>query len=287
MQLFTFDELQSRLVHMGGGDPLSMPGATVVVLPSLEVDRHVLARHADVLSACEERALYQLLLLRRPDLRLVFISSEPVDEHTIRGYVELLPASERNGARARLVTLSPDDASPRPLSEKLLERPDMVERLRDLVTDPTRAFMAPYAVTSAERELALRLGLPVYGTPPDQASWGTKSGARRLFAEERIAHPAGVDHVRTPEELAAAAAAVRVMRPAAAGAVVKLDGGIYGEGNRVLTFDDLPPTGGAAERDALARRIVALGDEYLGEVAASSAVVEELLTGSELHSPSV
>ena len=42
----------------------------------------------------------------------------------------------------------------------------------------------PFLTTEAERDLALALGIPMYGADPVHLRFGTKSGSRRLFAEE-------------------------------------------------------------------------------------------------------
>src|SRR5215204_3114257 len=106
--------LQARLALLGGGDPLAASDVTLVALPSLEVDRHVLERHVGVLSACEERSLYQLLPLRRPDLRVVFVSSEPVREDLIDHYLRLIPGVSRAAAARRLTLISAEDPAPHP-----------------------------------------------------------------------------------------------------------------------------------------------------------------------------
>ena len=89
-------------------------------------------------------------------------------------------------ARARLSLISVGDASPRPLSEKLLERPRLLSLIRSLVPDPLRSHLVPYNTTPLERDLAIELGIPMYAADPRFFPLGTKSGCRELFA------PAGV-----------------------------------------------------------------------------------------------
>lgn len=282
-----FAGLQARLRELGRGDPLEAVGGTVVSLPSLDVDPHQLARHRRVLSSYEERALWQLLLLRRRDVRMVFVLSEPVHEVVLRSYLELVPELDAAEARRRVTTISADDPSPRPLGEKVLARPVVLDRIRAAVGDTERAFLLPYAVTATERDLALALDLPLYGTPPDAAAWGTKSGARRLFAEEGIPHPAGAEGLRDVADLVDAVGALRAAGPALQRVVVKLDVGLHGEGNRVLRVSDLPAGPGLAARAALARRVATLGDAFLEQLGEDGGVVEELIVAAELRSPSV
>ena len=92
-------------------------------------------------------------------------------------------------ARARLSLVSVNDASPRSLSEKLLERPRMLRRIGDLIPDRAKSHLVPYNTTELERDVALALGIPMYGADPRLFDLGTKTGCRRLFAEEGVQHP--------------------------------------------------------------------------------------------------
>jgi hypothetical protein len=282
-----FAGLQARLRELGRGDPLEAEGGTVVSLPSLDVDPHQLARHRRVLSSYEERALWQLLLLRRRDVRMVFVLSEPVQEVVLRSYLDLVPELDAAEARRRVTTISADDPSPRPLGAKVLARPEILDRIRAAVGDTARAFLLPYAVTATERDLALELDLPLYGTPPEAAAWGTKSGARRLFAQEGVPHPAGAAALRDVADVMDAVGTLRAADPVLERVVVKLDVGLHGEGNRVLRVGDLPRAPARAARAALARRVATLGDAFLQQLCEDGGVVEELITAAELRSPSV
>jgi hypothetical protein len=69
--------------------------------------------------------------------------------------------------------------------------------------------------------------------------------------------------------------------------VIKLEEGIYGEGNRIVSLAGLTQGAGRRARTEVRRRVQALGEQYLAEVAAGSAVVEQLIAGRTLRSPSV
>ena len=94
------------------------------------------------------------------------------------------------------------------------------------VPDPDRAHLVPYNTTSTERDLALRLGIPLYGADPKHFWIGTKSGARRIFAEEGVSHPLGVEDLRSPEAMADAIIGMRRKRPGLTRAVAKLNEGV-------------------------------------------------------------
>ena len=80
------------------------------------------------MQAMEERALFLLLLLRQPRLRMIYVTSQPVSEAIIEYYLGLLPGVIPSHARARLIMVAVGDASPTPLSSKLLARPRLLRK---------------------------------------------------------------------------------------------------------------------------------------------------------------
>jgi hypothetical protein len=282
-----FTALQARLRPLDEDlDPGRAPH-TAVVLPSLNVDPGMLARHAASHAAFEERFLYLLLLLRRPHVRIVFVSSRPVPGEIVDAYLDLMPELDRSRLGERLEFVSADEDTVRPLAEKLLDRPDLQERLRALVPDEGHAFLAPYRITDTERDLALRLDLPVYC--PDQRfyEYGTKRGGRRLFAEEGVPHPVGVEGVRDAPGLVAGIREIRAARPGVQSVVAKLNDTVYGEGNVILAVGDLPEPGSAEEAAAVKRLVGALPGPYLRGLAEDPGIVEEMIVGEEVRSPSI
>ena len=135
------------------------------------------------MQAMEERALFQLLLLRQPMLTLVYVTSSPIADEIIEYYLGLLPGVIPSHARGRLRLVSVGDASPRPLSEKVLARPRVLRQIRELIPDQSVSHLIPYTTTELERDVAISLGIPMYGADPRLAPLGSKSGCRRLFEE--------------------------------------------------------------------------------------------------------
>src|SRR5437016_8797123 len=159
-----FDQLQKKLVPLWKSiQSFNQDPQTIVVVPSMSVD---LTGAGAVVQAYEERFLFLLLLLRQPRARLVYVTSQTILPTIIDYYLDLLPGVIPSHARPRLFLISPLDASVRPLTEKLLERPRLIERIRSLISDPDRAHLIPFNTTNREKELALRLGIPMYGADP-------------------------------------------------------------------------------------------------------------------------
>lgn len=193
-----FAELQRRLTAIWETiDDLDEQSGehTTVVVPSLTVD--FAALQGSVLQAYEERFLFLLLLLRQPKARLIYVTSQPIHSNVVDYYLGMLPGVIMSHARQRLFTLAPHDGAAQPLSIKLLQRPRLLQRLRNLIPDPQRAHLVTFNTTRHERDLALCLGIPLYGADPRFEELGSKSGCRRLFSETGVAHPAGCGDLRS------------------------------------------------------------------------------------------
>src|SRR3712207_1889176 len=166
-----FAQLQARLAAMFRGFSDQDTPRTVVIVPSLTMDREVLANISGV-HHYEERMLCYLMLLRLPRTQIIYVTSHPVPESIIDYYLHLLPGIPAQHARKRLTLLSCHDGSRTSLTEKIIERPRLQQRIRDAIPDPSSAYMICFNVTELERDLALSLDLPIYGCDPDLLSLG-------------------------------------------------------------------------------------------------------------------
>ena len=289
-----YDRLQRRLPAVWESMRLNEPGESVVVVPSVSLDR-VVAQAGAVNQAMEERYLFLLLLLRQPRLRMVYVTSGPVDPAIVEYYLALLPGVIPSHARARLSLVSVGDLTPRSLTEKLLERPRLLADIGALIPDRSRSHLVPYTTTVLERDLALELGIPMYGADPRHFALGTKTGCRRLFEEAGVDTPAGYEDLRTVDDIVSALAGLRQRRPGVEQAMVKLNEGVAGAGNALVDLAGLPPAGAGEERAALLARVREMElegrnvthDLYLAKFAERAGIVEERITGDEVLSPSV
>lgn len=288
-----FAELQQRLPRVWKALRSGHEGESIVVVPSRPIDSP--DEPAARAQALEERLLFLLLLLRQPRLRVIYVTSLAVDPSIIEYYLGLLAGVIPAHARARLSLVSAHDGSPRPLSAKLIERPRLIEEIQRLIPDPEHCHLVPYTATALERDLALQLGVPMYGADPRFLPFGTKTGCRRLFAEEGIPHPFGREDVDGLDAVVDGLAALRASRPAATAALVKLNEGVAGRGNASVDLRELAPAGSAGEWEALAQRVRSMSfeaddvefDAYMAKLAEHGGIVEQRIVGAELRSPSV
>ena len=288
-----FDQLQKKLVPLWKSiERLNQDPQTIVVVPSMSIDA---ISSGAVMQAYEERFLFLLLLLRQPRARLIYVTSQTILPSVIDYYLGLLPGVIPSHARQRLFLISPLDLSVRPLSDKLLERPRLMERIRSLIMDPDRAHLVPFNTTNREKELALRLGVPMYGADPKFFPLGTKSGCRTIFMEENVLHPRGVENLGSEEELIEAIAQMRARKPSIKQVLVKLNEGVSGEGNAVIDLTGLPAPGDSKEKPILEERLRAMQfelarvtyDNYMKKLQERKGVVEERIVGNDIRSPSV
>ncbi len=255
---------------------------TVIVVHSLSFD--VPDHLVPTFPAYEERFLCLVLsLLRAPRSRVIYVTSQPILPRLIDYYFSLVPELDTPEARNRFEVVSLVDGRNLPLTRKLLARPGAVERIRSLIHSPELAVLLPFCTSSDEIELAVRLGVPLFGSDPELAWLGTKRGSRRVFAEEGVHHAAGYD-VEGERDVVAAVADLRKQRPRAQTAIVKLDAGVSGLGNALVDI---------ARVDGTLRNAIELEDsqqsieEYLEALDEQGGIVEELISGEGLTSPSV
>jgi PGM1 C-terminal domain len=277
-----FVDLQRRLaVACAANRPGSTVRHVLVLLPSFSLGESLLSHYVDRIPALEQRYLVAVLLLPRvPGCELVYTGSCEPDPATLDHYLSLLPAAVRADVRRRLRVLVVPDRSGRSIAAKLLDRPDVLDSLRDWIGDRP-AFIEPWNVTAAEVEVARRLDVPVNGTAPELWPLGFKSAGRRLLAGSGVPVPIGREDVRTLDDVDVAIDHVLARRPTAAGVVVKLDDSGAGDGNVVLRC-----RGAADPRAALHDAVRGLPG-WFAVALRSGGVVEELLTGERLTSPSV
>ena len=289
-----FDELQLTMPAVWETWQRDVEDESVVVIPSVSLSQTT-ATSGTLMQAMEERALFLLLLLRQPRLRMVYVTSMPVSEQVIEYYLGLLPGVIPSHARARLQLVSVGDASPTSLSAKLLARPRLLRSIRDLVPNQAHSHLIPYNTTSLERDLAVSLGIPMYASDPRLEPLGTKSGCRQMFEQLGVRCPLGVEDLHDLDDLVEAVLRMRRTRPGMREAIAKLNDGVSGAGNALVHLEDLPEPGSEDERRAVTARLLALEPEaaeltaaaYLVSFAEDGGIIEERIVGDRLTSPSV
>ncbi len=215
--------------------PDNLAAKTIVVIPSLTLDQEVLDKVTGALHY-EERLLCLLMLLRMPRTRVIYITSVPIDPVIIDYYLHLLPGITGYHARERLTLLSCYDASPISLTEKILKRTRLIERIKQHIPPGHASHIACFNTTNFERSLAVRLGIPIFGCDPLVMHWGSKSGSRKLFREAGVPMPPGSEDLNSYSDVVDALVELKMKHPEIKKSVIKLNDGFSGDGNAMFTY---------------------------------------------------
>jgi hypothetical protein len=289
-----FAALQSRLLDVFNVyRDLPDSEHALVVVPSMTFDRELLEKVAGV-DHYEERLLAMLCALRRPRLRLVYCTSTRVSETVVDYYLHLITGVPQHHSRPRLTMICCDDGSPTALTQKLLDRPNRIADIRRAIEGSPAASMIVQNTTALERSLAVQVGVPLYGNPPDLDHLGHKSGSREVFRMAGVDLPDGFERLRDIDDVAVALAELKGRHPHLRRAMVKVEEGFSGEGNAVLNLDAVDGRSGAERlrqvRAIMPSQLTFVGnitfEHYAAKFAAMGGVVEEFIDGANKSSPS-
>jgi len=266
---------------------------TIVIIPSLTLDMEILSKINGYIHY-EERLLCLLMFLRWPLTKIIYISSMPFSDVIIDYYLHLLQGITGNHARQRLTMLSCYDLSRKPLTEKILERPRLIQRIRNLITDTSSTHLTCYNITPLEKSLAVKLEIPLFGTDPSKFYEGSKSGARKTFRACGIDMPDGDEDLKTKEDIARSLARLKRENPSLRKAVVKMNDGFSGDGNAIYRYADVKIDGSleAGILNDLSENIRPVSKDVSKELFFEKfyemeGIVEEFLEGEIKVSPSV
>ena len=159
---------------------------TIVVIPSMDLDRKELKRVCPVVEYYEERQLYHLfLLVRDPSFRIIFLSSHPVCEDIIKYYLSIDGCShediEERMSRLHLISLQDIGESNLSLSENILEKEEVIQNIRNIVNEvsvgafPTVGLSA-FCGSDTISQLTTRLGIRLLEASDISLYFGSKQG---------------------------------------------------------------------------------------------------------------
>lgn len=273
--------------------PDKLAPKTIVVIPSLTVDQDILTKVKGHFYY-EERLLCLLMLLRMPRTHVVFVTSVPVDPVIVDYYLHLLPGITGFHARERLTLLSCFDASAKSLTEKILERPRLIERIKKCIPQNSPAHITCFNTTELERVLAVKLGLPVYACDPDLNFLGTKSGCRKIFKACNAPAPDGFEDVQNRNDIIHRLADLKHRHPSLKKALIKMNDGFSGDGNAVFFYDDTVPFNLLEKwlNNNLEQHLKVIATElsastFISKYETMGGIVEEFIEGEIKASPSV
>ena len=109
---------------------------------------------------------------------MVYVTSMPIAGGIVEYYLALLPGVIPSHARARLHLVSVGDGSAAAAErEAARAAAAAAPGSRRWSPTPTHAHLVPYNTTELERDVALSLGIPMYGADPRFEPLGTRPAA--------------------------------------------------------------------------------------------------------------
>ncbi len=269
--------------------PDKLAPRTVIIIPSLSLDAEILSKIKGY-THYEERLLCLLMLLRMPQTKIIYITSMPVSDIIVDYYLHLLPGITGHHARKRLTLFSCFDSSGKPLTQKILDRPRLLQRIKQQITDVGSTHLTCFNITSLEKTLAVQLGVPLFGTDPDKFYEGSKSGARKTFRECGVNLPDGYEDLHTKEDIINALIELKEKQPGLKKAVIKMNDGFSGDGNAIFHYGNTDNE--AINEELLLQNLTPVSKDVSKEVFfekfnSMGGVAEVFLDGDIKTSPSV
>ena len=281
----------SAIMEYIEGDPLTPH--TIVAVPSFPISETTVA-NAPAFLHYEERLLTVLQHLRRPHCNIVYVTSEPLNPVILDHYLGFLTGVSRRHAENRLTLLDCNDGSPKTLSAKILERPPLISRLRNLAPASQYSWIETLVNGAPEQALSTALNIPIAANDPSLSHLGTKSSSRKIFRQLGVKAPAGFEDLKDRKDIVSALSNLKVDTPDLRRAVLKLDEGIAGQGNGVFSFDgcDATSTQGVSQWIDNHLHEVAFQapsqniNTFLEMMNDNGGVAEAFIEGNPKHSPS-
>ena len=234
----SFEQLQEGLAQWSSSPSTSEAGGTIVAVPSLSLPYFGTPAGQDLVHY-EERIFYLVHFLQNPRNKLIIITSKAVAETLVSYLLHLLPGVPHSHARRRLTLFSVQDHSDKPLTQKILDRPHLMARIRSLIAGEPRTTLSCYTVTELEQKLAEQLQIPVYGPRPEHLKLATKSVARNIFSDLGLTVADGAEHLSSMSDIAEALVELAESKPGLEKAVLKHDYSLAGLGNAVIDLEPL------------------------------------------------
>ena len=293
-EVIQFKKIQQRLFQQFENIfPDKLAPRTVIIIPSLTMDPEILSKISGV-NHYEERLLCMLMLLRMPRTNVIYVTSETIDPVIIDYYLHMLPGITGYHAQRRLNLLSCHDSSSKPLIQKILERPRLIQRIKDFIPPDHEAHMSCFIVTEQERSLAVQLQIPIYGCDPDLYELGSKSHGRKIFRECGLLVPPGFEDLHSEDDIVEGLTKMKQQNPPLRKGVVKVNDGFSGDGNAVFSYAGSEEAADLKSwiKENLQQRLKLVAEDlsyemFLQKYKSMGGIVEEFLEGDIKESPSV
>lgn len=209
-----------------------------IIIPSLSVDVEELKKLAGPIHY-EERQLYTLLALKDPNVHIIYLTALPLHPSIVNYYLSFV----KDNPEERLTLFSTFDTSNKSLTEKIMERPRLIAKIKRTVEklgSNVSPNMLCFIPTKHEHKLSKLLDAKLEASPDEIQFWGSKCGSRQIFKECDVPLPRGIfESIFNEEELVKQIGLLWDQIPDIKRIIVKLNEGFSGEGNAMLLMDPI------------------------------------------------
>ncbi|CAL9697459.1 unnamed protein product [Knipowitschia caucasica] len=219
LQARRFSQLQNqrqRAQHLAANwNHIRASKRTIIHVPSLGYSQNQRRSLRDF-EMVQNMQIGRLCEIRDENVEVIYVCPVHLDEDTLQYYTRLLTWNRTEGApssipqnslsKSRFMILTPEAVDYFPshtmcLSSLLSHSPCSLQRIRHLIRGKS-SFLVPGAVHVDDLAVADALGVPLMGPEPAAAQlYGTRSGARKMFAAAAVEMPPGVEDVYSLHQL--------------------------------------------------------------------------------------
>jgi hypothetical protein len=208
------------------------------VISGMNSDRFNLSQ-VKGLNYYEERMLFFLFLLKYKKTKIIYVTSDCFNTSLFDYYANLISHKKKEVAdiKSRLTHITVKNSKYLALTEKILHSNKALREISESISNKKTAVLRCYNPTKVERELAVALEIPLFGSAEKFDYVGTKSGSRKVFKLAELNLIPGSAYLKNYQELTASMAKLMKDYPTYKRLVVKLDQGAAGRGNCVFDVE--------------------------------------------------
>ncbi len=304
-----FNELQRRIKINKDLSNFNYRGERTFIVVSGFNSEILNLRKIKGLDYYEERMLFYLFLLRYNKTRIVYITSKGFNTKLFDYYLGLISDNKQKieEMKSRLIHIEVDYKAniTIPLTNKILKDSKALNKIKKSILNIKTTQLRCFKLGKSERNLAVKLQVPAFGSKEKFDYLGTKSGGRKVFYLAKLNTIPGYSYLKNLTELSIAMAKLLIHYPYYKKLMVKLDTSGSGRGNAIFFAKEFLKENHIeisikTDQKKLARTIrqnfckyisfQMRGQEckeYLDEFNKNHGIVELYIPGEEKYSPSV
>ncbi len=235
-----FSNLQKRLKRNKKLSNYNYRGErTFVVVSGSNSDKFNLSK-VKGLNFFEERMLFILLLLKYKNTKIIYVTSENFDVSLFDYYLGLISNKPKEIAemKSRLAHIEVKQGQYLSLTERIYNSQGALNKIARAITNYKTTVLRCYNPTVIERKLAVKIGIPLFGSAEKFDYVGSKSGGRKVFKLADLNVIPGITNLKNFTELYGAIAKMMRDYPKFKRLVIKLEQSASGRGNCLFSVEN-------------------------------------------------